>query len=106
MAQSASPARERVSWEKLGRNREAILNLARRNRAHDVRIFGSVARGDARPDSDVDLLVEFHPGATLLDRVALIQDLEDLLGTHVDVVTERALHPLIRERVLSEAVAL
>lgn len=69
-----------------------------------MRIFGSVARGDAGPDSDVDILVEMEPGRSLLDHAALMLDLSDLLGCKVDVVSERALHWYIRDRVLAEAV--
>jgi hypothetical protein len=65
-----------------------------------------VARGDAGPDSDVDFLVELEPGRSLLDHAALMLDLSDLLGCKVDVVSERALHWYIRDRVLAEAVPL
>jgi predicted nucleotidyltransferase len=61
--------------------------------ASSAAVFGSVARGEARPGSDVDLLVDFEPGASLLDHVGLFQDLEELLGVGVDVVTRRALKP-------------
>lgn len=90
----------------LADKREEILRLAAARGAHNVRIFGSVARGDAGPESDIDLLVEFEPGTTLLDHVALIQDLEDLLGRKIDVVSEPALHWYIRDRVLEQAVPL
>lgn len=86
--------------------REDILRIARKHGARNVRVFGSVARGEARADSDVDFLVEMEPGRSLLDHVALIQDLEDQLGVKVDVVTEKALYQHIRERVLQEAVPL
>ena len=71
-----------------------------------ARIFGSSARGDARPDSDLDLLVDLRSGGSLLDLVAIKQDLEDLLGLSVDVVTERSIRPYIRDAVFKEAVAL
>lgn len=75
----------------LARYRDEVLRLAARNRATDVRVFGSIARGEDTPDSDVDLLVSFQPGASLLDQAGLIADLEDLLGRHVDVVSDRTL---------------
>jgi predicted nucleotidyltransferase len=71
-----------------------------------VRVFGSVARGEADEQSDIDFLVELEPGRTLLDLGGLQYDLEQLLGRRVDVVTERGLKPRIRERVLREAVPL
>ena len=86
--------------------REDILRLATLHGARSVRVFGSVATGEARPDSDLDLLVEFEPQRSLLDHVALVQDLEDLLGRKVDVVTERSLHWYIRDRVIQQAVPL
>ena len=86
--------------------REEILRLAAMHGARNVRVFGSVARGDAGPASDVDILVEFEPERSLLDHVALLQDLEDLLGRRVDLVAERTLHWYIRDRVTAEAVPL
>jgi predicted nucleotidyltransferase len=86
--------------------RETILRVAASHGARDVRVFGSRTRGAARPDSDVDILVKLEAGRSLLDLIAIKQDLEDLLGFKVDVVTEAALSPYIRERVLNEAVAL
>jgi len=86
--------------------REAVLALAARYGASNVRVFGSTARGEAGPKSDIDLLVTLESSRSLLDQIALWQDLEDLLGRKVDVVTESALHHAIRERVLREAVPL
>jgi uncharacterized protein len=86
--------------------REEILRIAAQHGAYHVRVFGSVARGEARSDSDVDFLVEIEPQRTLLDQIALIQSLEELLGRKVDVAEPEALHERIRERVLNEAVAL
>ena len=89
----------------LARHRQEILRLAARNQAGNVRIFGSVARGEDTPDSDIDLLVSFQPGASLLDQAGLIADLEDLLGRHVDVVSDRALTDR-DARIRAEQVAL
>jgi uncharacterized protein len=86
--------------------REAILDLAAKYGARRIRVFGSVARGDARPDSDLDLLVAMEDGRTLLDLIGLGQDLEELLGRKVDVVSERGLSVHVRERILAEAVTL
>ncbi len=86
--------------------REEILAVAARHGAHTIRIFGSVARGEETRASDLDLLVEFEPGRSLLNQIALAQDLKDLLGREVDVVTEKGLHWYIRDRVCREAVPL
>lgn len=86
--------------------REAILQIANKHGAYNVRIFGSVARGEATPDSDVDFLVNLEPGRSLLDHAALILELEALLGCKVDVATERGLRERIRHRVLQEAIPL
>ena len=80
--------------------------MAARHGARNVRVFGSLARGDSRPDSDVDLLVEAGPDRTPFFPAGLLADLEDLLGRKVDVVTEDALHWYIRARVLKEALPL
>ncbi len=71
-----------------------------------MRIFGSVARGEADSESDIDFLVNMEPGRSLLDLCGLLIDLEELLGRKVDVVTEKGLRDRIRERVLKEAIAL
>jgi len=83
-----------------------ILRVSRQHGARRVRIFGSAARGQADETSDLDILVEMETGSSLLDIVAIQQDLEDLLGCKVDVVTESALSPYIRENVLKEARTL
>lgn len=92
--------------ELLRTKRDAILQLADTHGARNVRLFGSVARGEANAGSDIDLLVEMSPGRTLLDHVGLWQDLEELLGQKVDLVSEKALHWYIRDRVLKEAISL
>ena len=92
--------------ELLKDRREDILRIAAQHGAHNVRVFGSVARGDARPDSDVDLLVEMESGRSLLDLGGLLMDLQALLGREVDVVTDKGLRDRIRARVLQEAKPL
>ena len=92
--------------ELLGTKREAILRLCAARGAHRVRVFGSVARGDADEFSDVDLLVDMEPGRTLFDMGGLVMDLADLLGREVDLVTEAGLRPRVRERILRDAIAL
>ena len=92
--------------DRLQEKREAILEIAQKHGAYNVRVFGSAVHGNTGPESDIDFLVDvaqdhspFFPGGLLLD-------LEDLLGCPVDVVTENALHWYIRDRVLEEAVTL
>ena len=87
-------------------HREDILRIATRYGAYNVRVFGSVARGDADAGSDVDLLVDLEPGRSLLDLGGLLMELQDLLMCDVDVITEKGLRPRIRQYVLDEAVAL
>jgi predicted nucleotidyltransferase len=86
--------------------RVEILRVAAAHGARNVRVFGSVARGDSGSESDIDLLVEFEPGRSLLDHAALQIELEALLGRRVDVASERGLRPRVRERVLREAQPL
>lgn len=88
------------------RRRDEITGLAARYGAHDVRIFGSVARGDATDLSDLDLLVRFEPGRSLLDQGGLLMDLSELLGIRVDIVSEGALSGRFGEVVRKEAVPL
>jgi len=92
--------------EFLKEKREEILRIAHGHGARNVRLFGSVARGEAKPGSDVDVLVEMEPGRSLLDIIAIKQDLEDLLGRKVDVVTEAAVSPYIRDAVFKGAISL
>lgn len=90
--------------EKLNRLRPQILAAAAANGAEHVRLFGSVARGEESPESDIDFLVSLHPGRTLLDIARLEQQLETLLGRRVDVVTEESLYEPIRTTAVREAV--
>jgi predicted nucleotidyltransferase len=84
--------------------REEILRAAAQHGARNVRVFGSVARGEADESSDVDFLVDMEPGRSLLDLGGLQVEFESLLGRRVDVVTVRGLKPRIRNTVLTEAV--
>jgi len=87
-------------------NRTKILDLARKHGIHNVRIFGSMAKGSATLSSDVDLLVDLDEGYDLFDLGACLMDLQDLLHRKIDMVTQDALHPRIREKILREAVPL
>ncbi|UEC43203.1 MAG: Polbeta domain-containing protein [Methanothrix sp.] len=92
--------------EILSSKREEILRIAAKHGARNVRVFGSIARGEDDEMSDIDLLVEFEAGRSLLDHAGLWLDLQELLGCKVDVVSERGIKPRIKERVLREAVPL
>lgn len=87
-------------------HRDQILELAARHGARNVRVFGSVARGEAGPESDVDFLVECGPNPSPFFPGGLLMDLEELLGRRVDIVTDGGLHPYLRDKILHEAVAL
>src|ERR1035437_7742336 len=86
--------------------REEILRLAGRRGAHSPRGFGSVARGEANENSDLDLLVAWEPGRSLMDHAGLVQDLQELLGIKVHVGTEKSLHWYARDRILRESTPL
>src|SRR2546430_13285452 len=90
----------------LQEKREDILRIAKEYGASNIRIFGSVARGEADAKSDIDLLVDLEQGRSLLDLGGLLMDFQDLLDHKVDVVTERGLRPHIREKALKEAISL
>lgn len=90
--------------ESLHARREAILAVASRHGASNLRIFGSVARGDTHAGSDLDVLIDLAPGRSLLDLIAVKQDLEELLDCKLDIGTARSLRPRLKERVLQEAV--
>lgn len=95
-----------VALNDIKARRDEILRICESHGGHNVRVFGSVAKGQTSPQSDLDLLVELDDDRSLLDRIAIMQDLEEFLGCRVDVVSPRALHSLIRDEVLREAVDL
>lgn len=92
--------------QRLREKRQEILRVAAKHGAHNVRVFGSVARGEADERSDIDFLVELEPGRSLFDLGGLQYDLQALFGCPVDVVTERGLKARIRDRVVREAAPL
>jgi len=92
--------------ELLKAKREEILRIAIQHGAYNVRIFGSVARGEAGPESDVDLLVEAGPETSPWFPMGLINDLEELLGCKVDVLTDGGISPYLRDRIYAEAIPL
>ena len=94
------------SLQQLRQLKPQILQLATCYGAHNIRLFGSVARGDMRDGSDIDFLVEFDPQRSLLDQGGLLMDLQDLLGCKVDVVDEHALRPRFREQIKNEIIVL
>ena len=92
--------------ELLQQKREDIRRIAAKHGAYNIHVFGSVARGEAGPDSDIDLLIEKGPATTSWFPAGLVLDLEEILGRRVEIVTEKALHPALRDRVLRDAVPL
>ena len=90
----------------IARRRDEVLRAAARHRARRIRLFGCAARGEERPDSEVDFLVDFEPNATLLDLGALKDEIESLLGRQADVMTPAGISPFLRERILREAAPL
>jgi hypothetical protein len=89
--------------EMLKEKRKEILKIARKHGVKNVRVFGSVARAQANPDSDIDLLVDLDEGQSLFDLGGFLMEVQEILGVKVDVVTEKGLHWYIRDRVLEEA---
>lgn len=92
--------------ELLQHKREEIRRVAARHGAYNVRVFGSIARGEARPDSDIDLLIEKGSATSSWFPAGLVLELEEMLGRKVEIVTDTALNPYLRDRVLREAVPL
>ncbi len=92
--------------DQLKQKREAIIQIGHKHGANNIRIFGSVARGETTPDSDVDLLIDKQPETSAWFPAGLILELEEMLGRRVEVVTEMALNRHLREQVLREAVPL
>jgi len=90
----------------LKENREQILTLASRRGGYNVRVFGSVARGEENEASDIDFLMAFRKGTTLFDRGGLVSDLREFLGCDVDVVSDKRVHPLIRNEIFHSAISL
>lgn len=100
------PATRAMTLEELRTRRERVLALAARHGASNLRVFGSVARGEADAASDLDLLVDLEPGRSLVDLGALLMELEAELGVQVDLVTEAGLRPAVRARVKRDAAPL
>jgi predicted nucleotidyltransferase len=99
-------ASHRIDLRSLRERRSEILRCASEHGARNVRVFGSTARDEAAPGSDIDLLVEMETGRSLLDLVGLWQDLEELLGAHVDVLSDGGVSPHLRDRIDADAIAL
>jgi predicted nucleotidyltransferase len=97
-------ARTGLNEHAVRRRRRELLEVARRHGARNLRVFGSTARGDARPDSDVDLLVDLEAGRTLLDLVALRREASDVLGRPVDIATPQMLRDSVRREAERDAV--
>jgi predicted nucleotidyltransferase len=92
-----------LTFEQLQARRDELIALASKHKAENLRVFGSVARGEANEDSDVDLLVHFQQGASLFDLIHLIEDTSALINTKVDVVSDGGLSRYLAKRILAEA---
>ena len=104
---STNPQAQVVTLDQLlGEKRDDIKRIAARHGAYNIRVFGSVARGEAGPESDIDILIDVGPTTSSWFPAGLILDLEDLLGRRVEVITEKALNPELRDHVLREAIPL
>ncbi|HZJ84956.1 MAG TPA: nucleotidyltransferase family protein [Syntrophomonadaceae bacterium] len=95
-----------TTLQELKSQKANILAIAKKNGAKNVRVFGSVSKGEAKRNSDIDFLVEFDKGRSLFDLINMKLELEDLLGSEVDIVTENSLHKMIASRIIREAVQL
>jgi predicted nucleotidyltransferase len=95
-----------LTRQSIHNRRDAIIEIARRHGAFDIRLFGSIARGEATDASDLDLIVRFDAGRSLLDHGGLVMDLRELLGVRVDVIDEDGMRPRFRQHVMKEAVPL
>ncbi len=92
-----------LTFEQLQARRQELIELAKIHKAENLRVFGSVARGEANENSDVDFLVHFQPGASLFDLIHLIDDASALINTKVDIVSDGGLSPYLAKRILAEA---
>ena len=92
--------------QQIQEKRDEICTIAAKHGAYNIRIFGSVVRGQAGPDSDIDFLIDAGPATSSWFPAGLILDLQEILGRRVEVVTEKALSPFIRDHVLREAIPL
>ena len=95
-----------ITINDIRKRREEILDLAKKHGAQNVRLFGSVVRGENTDQSDIDFLVKMTCGASLLDRIAFSNKLEDMFHTKIDVVNEKALHYTLKKKILSQGVEL
>jgi predicted nucleotidyltransferase len=95
-----------ITIETLRNKKDKINKILEQYHAENIRVFGSVARGDSTEESDIDFLVKFLPNASLLDQVGMMDDLSELLGCHVDVVSDRSLNKYLSSKILNEAVIL
>ncbi len=96
----------RITLENIQAKKTDIIKLTQQYHAENIRVFGSVARGESTEESDIDFLVSFLPNASLFDQVGLIDDLSDLFQRKVDVVSERAINPQLQKIIMGEALAL
>lgn len=96
----------RITLENIKAKKASITRLCQQYHAENIRVFGSVARGESTENSDIDFLVSFLPNASLFDQAGLIEDLSDLFQRKVDVVSERVVNPHLQQIINSEALPL